>query len=172
MRGTVRTPGGAAVAGAAVTLISPDGQQLGRCVAHADGLYAVDAPGPGSYLVIAAAEGHQPYASMIAVGDEAPHHDIVLGGANGPADASVGGTVRAGADIGGRPLPDARVTLLDTAGRVIATATTGEDGAYAFTDLVAGEYSIIASGYPPVASALQVEGATAGFDIRLHHSDG
>ncbi len=51
------------------------------------------------------------------------------------------------------PLADARVTLIDAAGNVVATATTGEDGAYAFTDLDAGEYTVIATGYPPVAGS-------------------
>lgn len=41
----------------------------------------------------------------------------------------------------GQPLNDARVTLIDTAGNVVTTATTGEDGGYAFTDLDGGEYT-------------------------------
>ncbi|MGW2558590.1 MSCRAMM family protein [Streptomyces sp. NPDC001514] len=171
IRGTVRNASGVAVAGAAVTLISPSGRQLGRSVAQADGSYAVNAPGSGSYVVIVAAEGHQPHASTIAVGGEVLH-DIVLSGASGPAGVSVRGIVCAGSGAESRPLPDARVTLVDAAGHVVATATTGEGGAYAFTDLVAGEYSIVASGYPPVASALQVDGAGVdGFDIRMHHAD-
>ncbi|MYW29268.1 carboxypeptidase regulatory-like domain-containing protein, partial [Streptomyces sp. SID2119] len=68
------------------------------------------------------------------------------------------------------PLADARVTLIDAAGNVVATATTGEDGAYAFTDLDAGEYSVIATGYPPVAGALTVTGTGVdGHDIELAH---
>ncbi|WP_189343525.1 carboxypeptidase regulatory-like domain-containing protein, partial [Streptomyces thermoviolaceus] len=56
------------------------------------------------------------------------------------------------------PLADARVTLVDAAGNVVATATTGPDGAYAFTDLDNGEYTVIATGYPPVATALTITG--------------
>ncbi|MGW1027292.1 carboxypeptidase regulatory-like domain-containing protein [Streptomyces sp. NPDC002577] len=171
IRGTVRNASGAGVAGAAVTLISPSGQQLGRSVADADGSYLVDAPAPGSYVVIVAAEGHQPHASTIAVGEEMLGHDIVLSGTGGPAGAAVRGVVSAGEGASGRPLPDARVTLVDAVGDVVATATTGEDGEYAFTGLAAGEYSIVASGYPPVAGALQVGGAGVdGYDIRLHHA--
>ncbi|MGO4754453.1 carboxypeptidase regulatory-like domain-containing protein, partial [Streptomyces sp. 2MCAF27] len=82
--------------------------------------------------------------------------------------ARVQGVVRAGADR--RPLPDARVTLVDAAGNVVATATTGEDGAYAFTDLNAGDYTVIASGYPPVAGALTVQGqGVDGHDVELAH---
>lgn len=64
------------------------------------------------------------------------------------------------------------MTLVDAAGNVIATSTTGEDGAYAFTDLDAGDYSVIASGYPPMASALRVTGpGVDAYDVELHHPD-
>ncbi|WP_372448014.1 MFS transporter [Streptomyces smyrnaeus] len=248
--GTVRNADGIGVARAAVTLISLSGRQLGRSVAHADGSYTLDAPGPGSYVLIAAADGHQPQASTVVVGEEPLSHDLLLSGTSGlagqvrgiadgapvhgamvvvtdvrgevvatgitgeageyrfdelvtgsftlavnangyrptavpvevqgqgttrldvdlAAGARVTGTVRAGGH--GRPLPDARVTLVDAAGNVIATSTTGEDGAYAFTDLDAGDYSVIASGYPPQANALHVTGSGVdAYDIELHHPD-
>ncbi|MFJ4635949.1 MFS transporter [Streptomyces hygroscopicus] len=248
VHGFVRNADGGPVARAAVTLISLAGRQLGRSVAHPDGSYALDAPGSGSYVLIAAADGHQPQASTIVVGDEPLGFDIVLSATSGlvgtvrgaadgrPVDAAmvvvtdvrgevlatgktseqgdfsfeelvagtftvavnapgyrpaalpvevgaqgltrveialqagarVQGTVRAGADR--RPLPDARVTLVDAAGNVVATATTGEDGAYAFTDLDAGDYTVIASGYPPVAGALTVAGSGVdGHDVELAH---
>ncbi|WP_459112862.1 MFS transporter [Streptomyces malaysiensis] len=248
VHGFVRNADGGPVARAAVTLISLAGRQLGRSVAHPDGSYALDAPGSGSYVLIAAADGHQPQASTVVVGDEPLGFDIVLsatsglvGNVRGAADgrpveaamvvvtdvrgevlatgktgeqgdfgfeelvsgtftvavnapgyrpaalpvevgaqgltrveialqagARVQGIVRAGADR--RPLPDARVTLVDSAGNVVATATTGEDGAYAFTDLDAGDYTVIASGYPPVAGALTVSGpGVDGHDVELAH---
>jgi hypothetical protein len=53
---------------------------------------------------------------------------------------------------------------------VVGTATTGSDGAYAFTDLDAGEYTVIATGYPPVATALTVAGqGVDDHDIELAH---
>ncbi|MFI0816851.1 MFS transporter [Streptomyces sp. NPDC021098] len=248
VHGFVRNAEGGAVPRAAVTLISLSGRQLGRSVAHTDGSYALDAPGSGSYVLIAAADGHQPQASTVVVGDEPLGFDIVLSATSGlvgtvrgaedgqPVDAAmvvvtdvrgevlatgktgergefsfeelvagtftvavnapghrpaalpvevgsqgltrleialqagarVQGTVRAGADR--RPLPDARVTLVDAAGNVVATATTGEDGAYAFTDLDAGDYTVIASGYPPVAGSLTVAGqGIDGHDVELAH---
>ncbi|QKV93943.1 MFS transporter [Streptomyces sp. NA02950] len=248
VHGFVRNGEGGAVPRAAVTLISLAGRQLGRSVAHADGSYALDTPGSGSYVLIAAADGHQPQASTVMVGDEPLGFDIVLsatsglvGTVRGAADgravdgamvvvtdvrgevlatgktgeqgdfgfeeliagtftiavnapgfrpaalpvevgtqgltrveialhagARVQGTVRAGA--GQRPLADARVTLVDATGNVVATATTGSDGAYAFTDLDAGDYTVIASGYPPVAGALAVSGeGIDGHDVDLAH---
>lgn len=248
VRGVVRGAEGAPVAQAAVTLISLGGRQLGRAVAQADGGYGLDAPGSGSYVLIASADGFQPQASTVVVGDAPLAFDILLSGTSGlsglvrtaesgvpVADAMiivtdvrgdvlatgksaesgefafgelipgsvtlavnasgfrpmalpveiggqgvtrvevplrsgalVQGVVRAGAAR--RPLPDARVTLVDAAGNVVATSTTGDDGAYAFADLDAGEYSVIATGYPPVAGALTVAGrGVDGHDIELAH---
>ncbi|MCX4788071.1 MULTISPECIES: MFS transporter [unclassified Streptomyces] len=248
VHGVVRGAEGAPVARAAVTLISLAGRQLGRSVAQADGSYGLDAPGSGSYVLIASADGFQPQASTVVVGDEPLSYDILLSGTSGLAGivrtaetaapvegamvivtdvrgdvlaagksggtgefafgelvpgsvtvavnaagfrplalpveiggqgvtrieaalqsgALVQGVVRAGS--GRRPLPDARVTLVDAAGNVVATSTTGEDGAYAFTDLDAGEYSVVATGYPPVAGALTVAGrGVDGHDIELAH---
>ncbi|MFJ6434645.1 DHA2 family efflux MFS transporter permease subunit [Streptomyces sp. NPDC091416] len=248
VRGVVRGAEGAPVDRAAVTLISLGGRQLGISAAQADGSYGLDAPGAGSYVLIASADGFQPQASTVVVGDEPLTYDILLAGTSGLAGtvrAAEGGTPVEGAmvivtdvrgdvlatgksgdagefafgelvpgavtvavnaagfrplalpvEIGGqgvtridaalrsgalvqgvvragsgrRPLPDARVTLVDAAGNVIATSTTGEDGAYAFADLDAGEYSVIATGYPPVAGALTVAGhGVDGHDIELAH---
>ncbi|MGW7613957.1 MFS transporter [Streptomyces sp. NPDC054766] len=234
VHGQVRGAESAPVPQAAVTLISPAGRQLGRSVAQADGSYAVDAPGVGSYVLIASADGFQPQASTIVVNDEPLAYDILLSGTSGLSgvvraaegatpvkDAmvvvtdvrgdvlasgttgeqgefafaelvpgvvtvavnaaghrpralpvEVGGTgvtrievdLDAGAQLQGvvraphGPLSDARVTLVDAAGNVVGTARTGGDGAYAFTDLDGGEYTVIAAGYPPVATALTVGG--------------
>ncbi|WP_336047686.1 MFS transporter [Streptomyces sp. CA2R101] len=253
VHGFVRNAEGHPVPRSAVTLISLSGRQLGRAVAQANGSYALDAPGAGSYVLIAAADGHQPQASTVVVGDQPYGYDIQLSGTSGlgglvrsaatglpvegamvvvtdvrgevlatgatgaeghfafdelapgtftvavnapghrPAalpveiggqgttrieiellsGARVQGIVRAGGPDGSRPLPDARVTLVDAAGNVVATSTTGEDGAYAFTDLDAGDYTVIASGYPPVATGLAVgAGGVDGYDVELAHPEG
>lgn len=249
VRGVVRGAEDTPVPQAAVTLISPAGRQLGRSVARADGGFALDAPGAGSYVLIASADGFQPQAATVVIGDEPLAFDILLAGTSGLAglvraaeDASpvegamvvvtdvrgdvlatgrstgqgefafaelvpgavtvavsaegfrplalpveIGGqgvtrveaVLRAGAVLrgvvrggtgGGEPLTDARVTLVDAAGNVAGTATTGDDGAYAFADLDAGEYTVIATGYPPVAGAVTVTGSGQdGHDIELAH---
>ncbi|AYL36945.1 MFS transporter [Streptomyces fungicidicus] len=246
VRGHVRGADGAPVPQAAVTLISLGGRQLGRSVAQADGAYALDAPGAGSYVLIASADGHQPQASTVVVNGEPLAHDILLSGTSGltglvrsagtglpvpdamvivtdvrgdllatgstgeqgefsftelvpgtvtvavnaagyrprALPVEVGGTgvtrVEAELETGARvrgviraphgPLADARVTLVDAAGNVAGTATTGADGAYAFADLDGGEYTVIATGYPPVATALTVTGGGADdHDIELAH---
>ncbi|CAL9489543.1 MFS transporter [Streptomyces sp. enrichment culture] len=246
VRGVVRGAESAPVPHAAVTLISLSGRQLGRSVAQADGSYAVDAPGAGSYVLIAAADGHQPQASTVVVHGEPVGHDILLSGTGcltgvvraadgGPAVAGatvivtdvrgdvlatgttrpdgafslselvpgavtvavnaagyrpqalpveVGGAATTGLEIeltpGARlqgvvraphgPLADARVTLVDAAGNVVGTTTTGADGAYAFSDLDGGDYTVIATGFPPVATALTVSGGGVDdHDIDLAH---
>ncbi len=59
------------------------------------------------------------------------------------------GTVR---DRGGRPLEDARVSLLDSAGDVVARCVTDERGGFAFTDLADGQYTVLSAGYAPATT--------------------
>ncbi|MCI3276236.1 MFS transporter [Streptomyces cylindrosporus] len=235
------------VAGSAITLISLGGKQLGRAVSRADGSYGVDAPGAGSYVLIASADGYQPQASTLVVADTPMSYDVLLSGTSGlaglvrgadggapVADAvvivtdvrgevlatartdvlgefhvtdlvpgtvtlavnspkhrplalpvEVGGTgttrieveLRPGAHVrgtvrgSGAPLSDARVTLVDAAGNVVATTRTGLDGAYAFSDLDSGAYTVIATGYPPRAATVSVSGGDVDeHDIELAHS--
>ncbi|MEU7337379.1 MFS transporter [Streptomyces sp. NPDC007074] len=246
--GTVQHPDGTVVPRAALTLIDIAGQQIGRGASGEDGRYALSTPGSGSYVLIAAAGGHQPQAVSVTVGERPVELDVVLGGAGRLAgsvltadgtpvrDATVTltnvhgevvattrsgreggyvitelvageytlagsapafrpaalpvsvqasretrqdvelaggavlrGTVRAG---GGRPVEDARVTLLDAAGNVVDTLTTGADGTFRFVDLSSGEYTVIAAGYPPVATVLQVAGGgRTERDLQLGHED-
>ncbi|MGW3845884.1 MFS transporter [Streptomyces fagopyri] len=246
--GTVQHPDGTVVPRAALTLIDIAGRQIGRGASGEDGRYALSTPGSGSYVLIAAAGGHQPQAVSVTIGERPVELDVVLGGAGRLAgsvltadgtpvrDATVTltnvhgevvattrsgreggyviselvageytlagsapafrpaalpvsvqasretrqdvelaggavlrGTVRAG---GGRPVEDARVTLLDAAGNVVDTLTTGADGTFRFVDLSSGEYTVIAAGYPPVATVLQVAGGgRTERDLQLGHED-
>ncbi|WP_438817599.1 MFS transporter [Streptomyces finlayi] len=246
--GTVQHHDGSTVPRAALTLIDVGGRQVGRGASGSDGRYALSVRGPGSYVLIAAAGGHQPQAVTVTVGERPVELDVVLGGAgrlagsvltadgNPVRDAAVTltdvrgevvastrsgregayviselvageytlaasapayrpaalpvsvqasretrqdielaggavlrGTVRAN---GGRPVEDARVTLLDAAGNVVDTLTTGSDGTFRFVDLSSGEYTVIAAGYPPVATVLQVAGGgRTERDLQLGHED-
>ncbi|MEU0384372.1 MFS transporter [Streptomyces chartreusis] len=235
------------VAGAAVTLISLGGKQLGRAVSRDDGSYDVGAPGAGSYVLIASSEGCQPQASTVVVADEPVAYDVLLSGTSGLAGvvrSTDGGTpvteavvivtdvrgdvlatvrtdvlgeftvtdlapgpvtlavdspehrplaqvvevreagttrveleLRPGAQMrgtvhgGGAPLSDALVTLVDAAGNVVTTTRTGVDGAYAFSDLDTGAYTVIATGYPPQAASVTVSGTGVDdHDIELAHA--
>ncbi|MEV6162948.1 MFS transporter [Streptomyces sp. NPDC052052] len=246
--GSVQHPDGTKVPRAALTLIDVQGKQVGRGASADDGRYALSVPGAGSYVLIAAAGGHQPQAVSVTVGERPVDLDVVLGGAGRLAgtvvtadgipvrDAAVtltdvrgevvastrsgreggyvitelvageytlaasapafrpaalpvsvqaaretrqdielaGGAVLRGVvrASGGRLVEDARVTLLDAAGNVVDTLTTGPDGAFRFVDLSTGEYTVIAAGYPPVATVLQVAGGgRTERDLQLGHAD-
>ncbi|WP_107095059.1 MFS transporter [Streptomyces chattanoogensis] len=168
--GLVREADGEVLGGATLTLVSPDGRQVGRTLSRPDGRYALAAPAPGPYVLIAAADGRQPQAVTVMAAATPVSYGVRLPRAAGAAGVQVRGTVRAGE--GGHPLSDARLTLVDAAGNVVRTTVTDHDGTYVFTDLTAGEYSLIASGYPPVTSALAVEGrGTDAFDLELAHPE-
>ena len=61
---------------------------------------------------------------------------------------------------------------VDPAGVVVAMTTTDESGEYAFAELPEGEYTVIASGYPPVSSRRSVKaGVDEVHDVLLEHSE-
>lgn len=121
--------------------------------------------GGGEYTLAASAPAFRPAALPVSVqAARETRQDIELAGG-----AVLRGIVRAS---GGRPVEDARVTLLDAAGNVVDTLTTGPDGAFRFVDLSTGEYTVIAAGYPPVATVLQVAGGgRTERDLQLGHED-
>ncbi|MER5506708.1 DHA2 family efflux MFS transporter permease subunit [Streptomyces sp. NPDC002766] len=151
VRGTVQHSDGTVLARAALTLIDVTGRQIGRGASGADGRYALPTPGTGSYVLIAAAGGHQPQAVTVTVGEHPVELDIALGGAG-----RLAGRVRT-AD--GTPVPDATITLTDVRGEVVATTRSGREGGYLVTELVAGEYTLAASAYTyrPVALPVTVQ---------------
>ncbi|MGW2205234.1 MFS transporter [Streptomyces sp. NPDC001774] len=156
--------GGAPVDGAMVVITDVRGEVLATGKSGADGGFVFAELVPGAVTVAVTAAGYRPQALPVEIGGQGTTRlDVAL-----VAGAVVHGTVRAGLDH--RPLADARVTLVDAAGNVKASATTDTEGAYAFADLDTGEYTLIATGYPPVAGRLTVTGAGAdGHDIELAH---
>ncbi|MFJ9011389.1 collagen binding domain-containing protein [Streptomyces canus] len=136
--------------GPAGTVRSAD---LGKPVAGAtmDGTFgfAELVPGPSALAVTAA--GYRPIAL--------PAEIAAQGVTRTELELSPGLHMRGMVQAAGLPLSDARVTLIDTADNVMATATTGEDGGYAFTDLDGGEYVVTAAGYPPKATEVTVHGS-------------
>jgi EmrB/QacA subfamily drug resistance transporter len=149
--GTVQHSDGSTVGRAALTLIDVAGRQIGRGATGEDGRYALSTPGSGSYVLIAAAGGHQPQAVTVTVGERPVELDVVLGGAG-----RLAGAVRT-AD--GTPVWDAVVTLTDVRGDVVSSTRSGSEGEYLLTDLVAGEYTLAASApaYRPTALPVSLQ---------------
>ncbi|MDV9173332.1 MFS transporter [Streptomyces sp. W16] len=153
---------GLPVKDAMVIVTDVRGDLLSTGVTGEQGEFAFAELVPGAVTVAVNADGYRPRALPVEVGGTGVTRvEIDL-----DSGAQVLGVVRAPHG----PLADARVTLVDAAGNVVGTATTGTDGAYAFTDLSGGEYTVIATGYPPVATALTLNGRGAdGHDIELAH---
>lgn len=151
------------VPGALVVATDVRGEVVASGVAGQDGGFAFDELTAGSYTLAVSAEQYRPSALQVEVTTGNRNwYEIRL-----TLGAQIRGTVRTAA---GGPVDDARVTLLDPAGNVVGTATSGRDGEYVFTDLDSGEYTLIASGYPPVATPLNLGAAgRSEFDIELGH---
>ncbi|WP_370517740.1 carboxypeptidase-like regulatory domain-containing protein, partial [Streptomyces acidiscabies] len=147
IHGTESTP----LPHAPVTLISLGGRQLDRVVSRADGSYAVDAPGAGSYVLVASAEGYRPQAATVTVGGEPMVYDVLLAGTSGLA-----GTVRV--VDGQAPVEGALVVTADVRGEVIASGVTGADGGFGFAGLVPGPVTVAVSadGFRPVALPVEI----------------
>jgi len=138
------------------------GELLATAATGEQGEFSLAELVPGAVTVAVNAAGYRPRALPVEVGGTGVTRiEIDL-----DSGAQLQGVVRAPHG----PLADARVTLVDAAGNVVGTATTGTDGAYAFTDLNGGDYTVIATGYPPVATALTVNGrGVDDHDIELAH---
>ncbi|GHE01042.1 MFS transporter [Streptomyces alanosinicus] len=151
--------------GALLVATDVRGEVVSSGTSAADGAFALSDLVPGGYTLVVNAPGYRP-AALAA--DVAPGTGEACEVRLEPG-ARLGGVVSTAT---GDPLDEAKVTLLDSAGNVVGTAITGPDGAYGFTDLDGGEYTVIASGYAPVAASLRVDGGgTTGFDLELSHQD-
>lgn len=68
----------------------------------------------------------------------------------------------------GRPVPEAAVVVLDEGGTPLDSMVTGADGRYRFAALPSGRYTVVTSGYSPVATAVDVgDGTREQRDVRL-----
>ncbi|MFC5747497.1 MFS transporter [Actinomadura rugatobispora] len=159
--GTVRDAvTGEAVPGATVVAVDGTGDVLSSTVTGDDGaFFLTDLAAPNHTLAVRAA-GYRPQAFQSESPGAAGYWAIALE----PA-ATLSGTVRA---TSGNPLPDIRVAVLDSGGNVVAASVTGADGFYRFDDLAAADYTLVASGYAPVAGTVNLNGTGVdAFDLEL-----
>jgi hypothetical protein len=146
---------------ATVTLADARGNVLGARATDGAGVYSFEEMVPGSYTLAVSAPSFRPVALPVTVAEGA---DITQ-----DAELSAAGRLQGVVlTTGGSAVPEARVTLLDNEGNPTATMTTGPDGRYLFENLAEGDYTVIASGYPPVASKVRlVPGRQYRHDVRL-----
>ncbi|WPB90905.1 MFS transporter [Streptomyces malaysiensis] len=168
LTGSVRAVDGEPLAGATATATGPDGDVAGSATADEKGEFALPELAPGTYALTVAAAGHRPYATQVRLTAGEP----VRVNAELRAAARVGGTVR---DRGGRPLGDARVSLLDASGDVVGQVVTGPDGSFGFEALTGDHYTVVASGYAPATRQITVGGAAGperrDVDFLLGHGE-
>ena len=152
---------GSMVSGAGVVLLDSSGREVANGYADTQGRGELCAPHPGSYLLLAAAPGHQPGAATTA--------SIVDGVAEVPVllsrSAALVGSVRGPQG----PVVAARVTLVQS-GEVVDATRSDSIGGYRLTDLAAGGYglSVTAPGCVPIALQIDVsDGADLHRDIEL-----
>ncbi|SHH76811.1 MFS transporter [Streptomyces sp. 3214.6] len=165
LAGNIVTADGSPVREATVTLTNVHGEVVASTRSGREGGYVITELVAGEYTLAAGAPAFRPAALPVSVqASRETRQDVELAGG-----AVLRGTVRA---TGGRPVEDARVTLLDAAGNVVDTLTTGSDGVFRFVDLSSGEYTVIATGYPPLATVLHLAGGgRTERDLQLGHAD-
>ncbi|HVX44227.1 MAG TPA: MFS transporter [Mycobacteriales bacterium] len=154
------------VPGATITLTDDSGAVLAATRTDERGRYELADLGAGGYTLVTSAAGFGPTAGLVTVptGDQVRHDVELVGG------AVVRGNVTTAGEH--RPIGSARVTLLDSFGTVVAATTTAADGGYEFGGLPGDDYTIVASGYPPVSCRITLDVADSHEqDILLRHPD-
>ncbi len=165
LAGTVtRVPGEDPVPEARVAALDPRGEVVASAETDILGRFGLSDLPEGEFIVAVSADGFHPTAVPVLVsGTGITEISVML-----RPGARLSGVVRVRSDD--RPLHDAQVTLMDPAGHVVDTMTTGADGSYTFANLSDGDYTVVVSGYAPVVMQVSVHGdAVQGVDAHLGH---
>ncbi|MET8612517.1 carboxypeptidase-like regulatory domain-containing protein [Streptomyces misionensis] len=157
---------GRPLARASLTLVDQAGRQRARATTDEHGAYELTTTAEASsYTLVVSATGHHPRAVQLGADAGPVVPDVGLAGLG-----DVHGTVRH--QHTGRPVPDARITLLSASGEVVASATTAADGTYTLQNLVPGSYTVVTSGYAPVMAEVTLgEGTSCEMDLDVGHDD-
>ncbi|GAC67511.1 MSCRAMM family protein [Gordonia soli] len=158
LTGTVLTTTGEAVGAATVAIADHTGEVTATAITDAAGRWEAAGVTTGTYTVIVTAAGCDPVAETATVrGTTGTTVDVVLHTA-----ADLGGVVfdGVGTDRGAGPgtaVAHSQVALLNDDGEMAASTLTDESGRYLFANLAAGDYTVIANGYAPVADSIIIE---------------
>ena len=155
--------------GVVVKLIDANGNEVATTTTDASGNYVFNDVAPGQYSVmetnpagyddVSDTDGGDP--NMIAVdlapGESSTGNDFV----DEPQPGSIAGTVLADTDdntTGDTPLGGVTVVLLDTNGNEVGSTTTNPDGSYVFTDVPAGDYTVVQTNLPGYEDVSDADG--------------
>ncbi|WP_405729061.1 MFS transporter [Streptomyces sp. NBC_00028] len=163
LAGTVCGGDGEALSDVPVQATDRRGEVTASTTSGNDGSYRISDLLPGHYTLSASAPGHLPATVPASVRAEDTPGEVRLFVA-----ATLRGRVHS---QDGRTPDNARVTLIDAAGDVVATRTTSADGSYSFTGLSIQQYTLITSGNPPVATPVTLNGSHDGVDILLSRKE-
>ncbi|MDQ3887207.1 MAG: MFS transporter, partial [Actinomycetota bacterium] len=154
LSGSVYSAGtGQPVAGATVTLVDVQGEVVGAVSTGADGRFSFLKLRQGHYTLTVTANSAQPVAHEIEV-PSTGHitHDVEVA-----ARVQLVGVV---CTATGLPVPEALTTLIAADGQVVASVITDTEGRFILDDLNAGVYTLIATGYSPVAAEVHLDAGT------------
>jgi len=135
--GRVDGPDGQPLAGATVTVAEFAGGQVAHTTTGPDGEFRLPLPAGGAFLLICAADDHQPAAVLVNAGVGEVRRVLALAGAG-----RIEGRIT---DRQNRPIGGASVTLTDLGGTVVATATTDVEGHYRLSGLDQADYMLTAT---------------------------
>ncbi len=159
VQGTVVDADGRPVRNAVVTLLTRSGDQVDWSQADSAGDCALAVPGPGSYVLVASAEGWSPRSQLVGLADGGRMEPIVLSDR-----LALSGTVT-GPD---GPARDAVVVLTRHGGKGAGTTTSGADGHYTMPLPANGRYVLTAvCGELTAARAVTVWGSSRTVDLDL-----
>ena len=150
---------GEPVSAAVVALLDDHGREVDTTKTAPDGGGELRTPHGGRFMMIVSADGYQPRAAILSVGDQPVELALLL-----PRSAAVSGSVR----TGGAAMRDARVVVRQDH-EVVDEGTTGGDGHYRFDDLAEGTYvvAVTAGASRAVARVSLAEGADVRVDLDL-----
>ncbi|MGF1425954.1 MSCRAMM family protein [Kitasatospora sp. LaBMicrA B282] len=130
--------GGAAIAGARLTVVDRSGRRLDEGRARQDGSCELSVPDCGEYVLLAGAHGHLPQAAEVVVASPGQSVEATL---RLPRAAMVCGTVTD--DCLRMPVPEVLLVAMDEAGVVLGSARSDAAGRYELVGLRPGGYRLV-----------------------------
>jgi Carboxypeptidase regulatory-like domain/Concanavalin A-like lectin/glucanases superfamily/FG-GAP-like repeat len=176
----VRTGTSIAIAGAAVELRqgldAPSGPLVATTTSAADGSYLFTGISSGNYTMVASkADYFTNHISSVVggsmlTGQEVPLLPYSSQGVNGHALTTLDGSGLTGCTV------ELRSGYEAPSGPLVASATSGVNGAFSFTGVAEGEYTLVATktGYVRAIAAAPVDAGelTGGVELKLGPTDG